>query len=78
MIPHIRFVRKSPINAATLVAAGLLLTVGAPSQAQTTHAAPTAASGACVGDTSERPFWCCTRLRGIVLILKIAVFSGRY
>jgi hypothetical protein len=25
---------------------------------------------------SERPFWCCTRLRGIVLILKIIMFSG--
>jgi hypothetical protein len=26
---------------------------------------------------SERPFWCCTRLRGIVLILKLFGFSGR-
>jgi glucose/arabinose dehydrogenase len=63
MNPHIRFVRKSPINAATLVAAGLLSTVGAPAQAQTTHAAPTAASGACVGDNGGitlSPGFCAT------------------
>ena len=58
-----RFVRKSPINAATLVAAGLLLATGARSHAQTTRAAPTAAAGACAGDNGGitlSPGFCAT------------------
>src|ERR1700730_15179337 len=43
-------VRERPINALTIFLAGLLMTTGARSHAQTTDQASTAASGACVGD----------------------------
>jgi glucose/arabinose dehydrogenase len=60
MHPHAKFRRARTINAATLLAAGLLLTTGAPSQAQPTHAAST---DACVGENGGitlSPGFCAT------------------
>jgi hypothetical protein len=57
------FVGKSPMNVAILVAAGLLLATGARSDAQTSPAAPTAASGGCAGDNGGitlSPDFCAT------------------
>ena len=57
------FVGKSPMNVAILVAAGLLLATGARSDAQTSPAAPTAASGGCAGDNDGitlSPDFCAT------------------
>src|SRR5947209_1184293 len=51
MDPRANFVRVAPPNGLTILLAGLLLTTGVPSQAQTTGQASTAAPDACVGDS---------------------------
>jgi len=63
MNPRARFVRGRPIKAATLLVAGLLLTIGARSHAQATHEASMAGPGACVGDSGGitlSPGFCAT------------------
>jgi len=62
MNPRARFVRQLPINAATIFAAGLLLTTGR-SHAQAPREASTAGAGACVGDNGGitlSPGFCAT------------------
>ena len=63
MNPRASCVREWPINALTIFLAGLLLTTGARSHAQTTDQAPTAGSGACAGDNGGitlSPGFCAT------------------
>jgi hypothetical protein len=63
MDPLANFVRVWPINALTIFLAGLLLTTGARSDAQTTGQASTAGLGACVGDNGGimlSPGFCAT------------------
>ena len=51
------------MNVGAVVAAGVLLTMGLSSRTQPTHAAPTPASGACVGDSGGitlSPGFCAT------------------
>ena len=57
-----RFLKMWPMNVAAIIA-GLLLTPGVPSHAQTAHAASTPASGACVGNSGGitlSPGFCAT------------------
>jgi glucose/arabinose dehydrogenase len=63
MNPRTTCVRPWPINAQTIVLAGLLLTIGVRAHAQTTDQASTAGSGACVGDSGGitlSPGFCAT------------------
>ena len=63
MNPRARFVRAWLVNAETLFAAGLFLTIGARSHAQTTNAASPPASGVCLGDNGGitlSPGFCAT------------------
>jgi glucose/arabinose dehydrogenase len=63
MNPRTTCVRPWPINAQTIVLAGLLLTIGVRAHAQTTDQASMAGSGACVGDSGGitlSPGFCAT------------------
>src|SRR5258708_30848251 len=63
MDPHANCGRVWPTNAPPIFLAGLLLTTGAPSHAQTTDQASTAGSGACAGDNGGitlSPGFCAT------------------
>ena len=60
---HADRVTEWPVKALTVVLAGLLLTAGAQSHAQTTDRASTAGSGGCVGDNGGitlSPGFCAT------------------